>query len=137
MQVIIYNEKELKIDKLNIQSFECDLIIDGWRSLTGEFGASDTGQREIKFVGRESEKIELDPTTMKKIAKFNKDKEFNKINEDIEYYQKQLDYAKEEYDNFKKKLNEVRTKSKNYLFGDLEEFLEEELDDEYDEYYED
>ena len=77
--------------------------------------------------------IQLDELTNKKIIKYNKSKELERINRDIAYYNEKLKYAKNDYDKYIKKLDEVKKQANDFMNSDFDTF-EEMYDEEYYEF---
>lgn len=133
MKCIVYDEKEKSLKNFNMSYFDLNEMTIDYNWLDEPYSNHIVCEKQITLQGvYENKPIKLDEQTMKKILMYNKSKEFEKINNDIDYYKKQLDYAKEEYDKYIKKFDEVKEKINTFMNSDYDTF-EEMYDDE--EYY--
>ena len=111
MKAIIYDEKDMSISDMLIAQVDFEPEYLDITCHHDRDPQTTLINRYVTFTGTlDKNMIKLDPTTMKKILMYNKDVEFKKVNEDIDYYKKQLEYAKQDYERFKRKL--VKSKRK-------------------------
>lgn len=80
--------------------------------------------------------IELDPTTMKKIAKYNKEIELENINREIDSKKEELEYLEEKINDRVKRIKKLKELSDNLYSLDLDkDYCEDEEDDDEDNYW--
>lgn len=115
MQVLLYDDQEMRI--YNVVEFY------KWNN---DFAINEVQETTYKVrILSETSKAELDPTTMKRIAKYNLDKEFWEINDKI-------NKAHEELLRLDKEVNE--RSEKILLMDDLIEMIWEDEDFDEDKY---
>lgn len=115
MQVLLYDDEEMRI--YNVVNFGVQ---------NKEFTYNEVPKETIMAeITTETDKAELDPTTMKRIAKYNLDKEFREINDKI-------NKAREELLRLDKEVNERREKI--LLMDNLIEMIWEDEDFDEDKY---
>ncbi len=133
MKCIIYDEKEKKLNNFIMYVFDVQHPSIEYSSLTGQSKIVDE-EPTINLQGvLDNKPIQLDELTMKKILKYNKSKELERINRDIAYYNEKLKYAKNDYDKYIKKLDEVKKQANDFMNSDFDTF-EEMYDEEYYEF---
>ena len=80
--------------------------------------------------------IELDPTTMKKIAKYNKEIELENINREIDSKKEELEYLEEKINDRVKRIKKLKELSDNVYSLDLDkDYCEDKEDDDEDNYW--
>ena len=80
--------------------------------------------------------IELDPTTMKKIAKYNKEIELENIQRRIEGRKKELEYLDKKIDDRVRRIKKLKELSDNVYSLDLDkDYCEDKEDDDEDNYW--
>lgn len=133
MKCIIYDEKEKSLNNFVMYMFDAQHPSIEYSSLTGQSKIVDE-EPTINLQGvLDNKPIQLDELTMKKILKYNKSKELERINRDIAYYNEKLKYAKNDYDKYIKKLDEVKKQANDFMNSDFDTF-EEMYDEEYYEF---
>ena len=121
-RVLIYDDK-------NMRYFVGNMI--GWE--TSLYGYEDIGETKAEILiqnGQLVNNIELDPTTMKRIAKFNKEQEIRRLDEEINKKKeniKELDDILQDKDKRVEKLKEFVANIYNIDINDDEE--------DYDDFY--
>lgn len=124
MKCIIYDEKEKKLNNFIMYVFDVQHPSIEYSSLTGQSKIVDE-EPTINLQGvLDNKPIQLDELTMKKILKYNKSKELERINRDIAYYNEKLKYAKNDYDKYIKKLDEVKKQANDFMNSDFDTFEE-------------
>lgn len=131
-RVIVYNQENLEyIDGL-LCGIDCDTEgnIDYHYYLDGTRETEITGMTYTIHVSYPMKKqcIELDPTTMKRIAKYNKEIEIEKLNEEIKNKKKQI----KELDNKLHDREQRWQRVKNYIANIYDMDLNEEDEDDWD-----
>lgn len=135
VQVLLYDNKEMHVfevvgyfpKSVEMTEFDVTTLEDNFQRK--EIIPNRTYQAEIT-TGKV--KAELDPTTMKRIAKYNLDKDFEEINKSIESAKSQLKALQEEISVKERKLSKINDVVKqiwedecfdedDYLFGKSEE----------------
>lgn len=133
MKCIIYDEKEKKLNNFIMYVFDVQHPSIEYSSVNGQTKIVDE-EPTINLHGvLDNKPIQLDELTMKKILKYNKSKELERINNDIAYYNEKLKYAKNDYDKYIKKIDEVKKQANNFMNSDCDTF-EEMYDEEYYEF---
>lgn len=141
MKCILYDENNLTLEDYNVLQFnsaynppimECTPL-----DSMGSTYVNGLLEHTINcVVDPTTKKIELDPTTMKKIAMYNKSVEFIKINEQI----KEKERTKKYLENELNKLSDMSICIKELLheyidnseYKDFEKFLKDKFSDNYD-----
>lgn len=111
MKVILYDEDEMQCfgGYLSGVSMEQPEQIDATV-------LEDSNQRLVRGISKTSvemtielshEIIQLDQTTMKRIARFNLEKENERLLEEIRKNKQEMEWTKEEYEEFKKRLQTI------------------------------
>lgn len=136
-QILLYDEKEMHVfDVVNYHPEEP--LVDPVDITTIEQVQmkraifKDWSYRAEIAVGKV--KAELDPTTMKRIAKYNLDKDFEELNEKIKSAEERLESLNKEADEKKEKLKfmgELLLKVWNDRDFDKDNFLLNEYEEEY------
>lgn len=131
MKCIIYYEKEKSLNNFIMYMFDAQHPSIEYSSLIGQSKIVDK-EPTINLQGvLDSKPIQLDELTMKKILKYNKSKELERINHDIAYYEEKLKYAKVDYDKYIKKIDEVKKQVNRFINSDCDTFEEMYEDEEY------
>jgi hypothetical protein len=121
---IFYNEDDMCVYKLNELNFEQEYIEtttlrNAYREYTPLYNA-------ISFsCGRD--KLELDPTTMRRIAKFNAEKDISCLIEQKEQIENNIKELKEQEDKYIKKIDSLKEFIKDYIKSDdddVDNFIE-------------
>lgn len=138
-QLIFYNEEDFNcyhIDILEVKQEE-QPIIDDYRSFdsTVHKVVGIPSLPTFEFTcGREP--IELDPTTMKKIARYNKEVEIERLDKMIEGKKAELEGLTKKYDFQLKKLKNAKAFIKEFLgqseYADPYDYVKGDYDDEND-----
>lgn len=129
-KIIIYNDKEMNYVEgvlletiVEPQCVYCDNGYERSSHISGmkyTFGAN---------LGPNKETIQLDPTLMKRIAKYNKEKEIEKLEEKIKGKQKELKELETKIEDREKRWKKIQDYVANIYDIDL--------DDDDDDYYDD
>lgn len=131
MKCIIYDEKEKSLNNFIMYMFDVQHPYIEYSSLRGQSKIVDE-EPTINLQGvLDNKPIQLDELTMKKILKYNKSKELERINHDIDYYNEKLKYAKNDYDKYIKKIDEVKKQVNRFINSDCDTFEEMYEDEEY------
>ena len=131
MKCIIYDEKEKSLNNFVMYMFDAQHSSIEYSSLNGQLKTVDE-KPTINLQGvLDSKPVKLDELTMKKILKYNKSKELERINHDIAYYEEKLKYAKNDYDKYIKKIDEVKKQVNRFINSDCDTFEEMYEDEEY------
>ena len=136
-QILLYDEKEMRVfDVVNYHPE--DLLVEPVDIATIEQVQmkraifQDWSYRAEISVGKV--KAELDPTTMKRIAKYNLDKDFEELNRQIKSARERLESLNKEAEEKKEKLKfmgELLLKVWNDRNFDKDNFLPNEYEEEY------
>lgn len=110
IQVLLYDDKEMHVfevvgyfpKSVEMTEFDVTALEDNFQRK--EIIPNRTYQAEIT-TGKV--KAELDPTTMKRIAKYNLDKDFEEINKNIESAKRQLNALQDEISVKERKLSTI------------------------------
>lgn len=86
VKVIIYNDEDMMYKEGFLDSIESDTNFGEYRLLDDSSSKFVIGYTDTIICNHNGEKqsIELDPTTMKRILKYNKEVEIEKLNKEIE-----------------------------------------------------
>lgn len=130
--VLIYDDENIKYYNGKMISFQQEANIDSGRFITGETYSNIMDWTIIFNVNdlKESENIKLDDTTMKRIAKFNKEQEILRLEEKIQQKKNKI----KELDDLLQDKEERWNKVKEYIANIYDLDLEEDYDDEYYDY---
>lgn len=130
LKVIIYNDKDMIYREGFLSKFESTSNIIEERRIDGSRNTFIRGYTDIITCQHNGKKqyIELDPTTMKKILKYNKEVDIEKLNKEIESKKKEI---KELDDKLKDRENRWE-KVKQYIANIYDLELEEDYDDDDD-----
>lgn len=132
MKVIIYDEKEMK----SYGGYLADWKMGCSRELDAT--TLDADCRTIITIPPTTAKavvelrqqiIELDPTTMKRIARFNLEKENENLLKEIEQHKKEIDGLKEQYKGLSERLKTISEIGKDIWENGAEYERESEYDD--------
>lgn len=135
MQILLYDDEEMHVlevvkyfpQPVEFTEYDVTMLEDAFSKI--ELVPNCTYQVEIKTG---EVKAELDPTTMKRIAKYNSDKDLEEINKNIEFAKNQLKALQEEISVKERKLSTINDVVKqiwedecfdedDYLFDKLED----------------
>lgn len=142
MQILLYDDEGMHVlevakyfpQPVEFTEYDVTTLEDAFSKI--ELVPNCTYQAEIKTG---EVKAEIDPTTMKRIAKYNLDKDFEEINKNIESAKKQLKALQEEISVKERKLSTINNvveqiwedecfDEDDYLFGKSD-------DNDYEEFY--
>ena len=132
--IIIYDDENIKYYQGVLITMDCETIIDNGIYLNGETYTNIMGYNVNFTISNleEYDNIKLDDTTMKRIAKYNKEQECLKLDNEIEKKQEKI----KELDNLLKDKEKRWQKVKDYIANIYEiEMYDNDCDD-YD-YFED
>lgn len=119
MQCILYDEENMYVfdgEVVNIESDTQEIFTDNGIGFIKNNGYT------AKFqVG---ERIELDPTTMKRIARFNLEAENKKLNEEIEERKRVIEKLKNDAGNIIARIDSAKQAVYDILGDDFENFCE-------------
>lgn len=132
-QIIFYSEKDLCC--YNIENIKEETVCTEFsRGMYGEVYLGTSIPTFEYSLGREP--IELDPTTMKKIARYNKEVEIERLDKIIEGKKAELEGLTKEYDFQLKKLENAKSFIKEFLgqseYADPYDYVKGDFDDEND-----
>ena len=127
LKIIIYNDEELHYMKGYLLGMEC----------TPNCIKYDNGYEEKSYVGGmdytfgancepDQETIQLDPTLMKRIAKYNKEKEIEKLDEKIKRKQKKIKELEDKIEDREKRWKKVQEYVTKIYEIDLDDYEDEE-----------
>lgn len=130
VKVIIYNDKDMIYKEGFLSSIESNTNIREERFLGGTSVTLINGFTETIIYQHNGEKqsIELDPTTMKRILKYNKEVEIEKLNNEIQNKKNKI----KELDDKLKDKEKRWEKVKQYIANIYDLDLEEDNDEYYD-----
>ncbi len=131
--ILIYNNENIEYYHGKIVSFTSKPIIERYCSIEEDMPITNIlGNTVIFQVGRgeETNNIELDDTTMKRIAKFNKTQECKRLDKEIKAKEERIKELDNLLQDKEKRWNKVKQYIKNIYDLDLDE-------DDDDDYYED
>lgn len=124
--LIIYDEQEIHYIEGDIHEFKIDNVVDSYIAPDG-MPRTIPISREFTFISNnafDKDTIKLDDTMMKRIAKYNKEKELQKIEEQIKKKEEEI-----------KKLDDIlqdREKRVEKLKKFIEEIYDIDINDEYE-----
>lgn len=130
LKVIIYNDKDMIYREGFLSSIESNANISEERFLDGTSEHIIHGYTDTIICQHNGQKqsIELDPTTMKRILKYNKEIEIDELNKEIENKKEQI----KELDDKLKDKEKRWEKVKQYIANIYDLDLEEDYDEDYD-----
>lgn len=134
LNVIIYNDKDMIYREGFLSSFESNTNISEEKWLDGSSSTFIHGYTDTIICQHNGEKqsIELDPTTMRRILKYNKEVEIEKLNKKIENKKEQIKELDNKLKDKEKRWEKVKQYIANIYDLDLEEDYNEDEDDYYD-----
>lgn len=104
-QCLLFNDKYMELYRMNITDIHRECT--GARFIDGNMIDGDNNIT-MKLIGKELNEIfTLDPTMMKRIAKYNKDKEFELLNAKIEVANIELQEIRNKIQRFNNKYLEI------------------------------
>lgn len=127
MRVIIYNAKDMTYREGFLDSYESNVDFSEERFLGGTnkifiHGYTDT---IICHHNGEKQNIELDPTTMQRILKYNKEIEIEKLNNEIQNKKNEIKELDDKLKDKEKRWEKVKQYITNIYDLDLEEVCDE------------
>ena len=123
LNVIIYNDKDMIYREGFLSSFESNTNISEERWLDGSNSTFIHGYTDTIICQHNGEKqsIELDPTTMQRILKYNKEVEIEKLNKEIKNKKEQIKELDDKLKDKEKRWEKVKQYIANIYDLDLEE----------------
>ena len=123
LNVIIYNDKDMIYREGFLSSFESNTNISEERWLDGSSSTLIHGYTDTIICQHNGEKqsIELDPTTMQRILKYNKEVEIEKLNKEIKNKREQIKELDDKLKDKEKRWEKVKQYIANIYDLDLEE----------------
>ena len=134
LNVIIYNDKDMIYREGFLSSFESNPEFHEVISLDGTRESFIHGYTDTIICQHNGEKqsIELDPTKMQRILKYNKEVEIEKLNKDIKNKKEQIKELDDKLTDKEKRWDKVKQYITNIYDLELEEDYDEDDDDYYD-----
>lgn len=130
-KIIIYNEEEMHYAEGILLETSCEPEYvnydNGYEQKSHLLGVNYTFGTNLK---PDTETIQLDPTLMKRIAKYNKEKEIEKLEKEIKRKQKKLKELEDKIEDREKRWEKIQDYVANIYDIDLDDD-----DDDYDDYY--
>ena len=119
MQCILYDEENMYVFNCNLLNIESDT-----QEIFTEDGIRLIKEHEYTAKFQVGERIELDPTTMKRIAKFNLEAENKKLNEEIETRKRVIEQLKNDAKNMVARIDSAKQAIYDILGDDFENLCE-------------
>ena len=128
--ILIYDKENIKYIKGNMVSYDTQMDYITYESINGDGQYFPNGATITISTSNdeELENIELDATTMKRIAKYNKETECKRLDEEIKKKQAQIKELDEKLTDKEKRWKKIKEYVANIYEIDLD-------DDDYDDFY--
>ena len=122
-KVLIYNDNNISYIEGFLLNLEANSNVETVRDIDGMNRAtiSSTNYNLLVSYPEQKDYIELDPTTMKRIAKYNKEVEIEKLNEEIKIKEKEIKELDNKLQDKEKRWEKVKKYIANIYDIDIKE----------------